>query len=113
MTAAAPAIKHRYLTQGLPIAGKNDRAREARALLEYYADLVTEIKLETRIDGDDVVGTTPFGVFVNIRHTKQIEREAGGFKNTSRTKTISRAFITLGGLWRTTATNSRRLPVKL
>ena len=73
-------MKHRYLAQGLPIAGTNERAREARALFDYYADLVTEIKLDARIDGADIVGTTPFGVFVNIRHTKQIEREAGGFQ---------------------------------
>jgi hypothetical protein len=96
MTAAAPAVKHRYLSQGLPIASSNERAREARALFDYYADLVTEIKLETRIDGADVVGTTPFGVFVNIRHTKQIEREAGGFQKYLQNQNNQQGFYNFG-----------------
>ena len=55
-------------------------AREARKLLDYYADLVHEIKLQAVVDGSDTVGhEEPFGVFVNIRHTKEIERESGGF----------------------------------
>lgn len=96
MTAAAPAVKHRYLAQGLPIAGKNERAREARALFDYYADLVTEIKLDARIDGTDVVGTAPFGVFVNIRHTKQIEREAGGFQKYLQNQNSQQGFYNFG-----------------
>ena len=56
---------------GLAIVGDNERAAEARKIFDYYADLVTEIKLETRIDGNDRVGTgEPFGVFVNIVHTR-------------------------------------------
>ncbi len=96
MTAAAPAVKHRYLSQGLPIAQNNERAREARALFDYYADLVTEIKLEARIDGADVVGTTPFGLFVNIRHTKQIEREAGGFQKYLQNQNNQQGFYNFG-----------------
>jgi hypothetical protein len=96
MTAAAPAVKHRYLSQGLPIAGKNDRAREARALFDYYADLVTEIKLEARIDGGDVVGSAPFGVYVDIRHTKQIEREAGGFQKYLQNQNSQQGFYNFG-----------------
>ena len=49
-------------------------------MFDYYKDLVTEIKLETKVDGGDVVGhEKPFGVFVNLRHTREIERESGGF----------------------------------
>ncbi len=96
MTAAAPAVKHRYLSQGLPIAGTNERAREARALFDYYADLVTEIKLDARIDGPAVVGTAPFGVFVNIRHTKQIEREAGGFQKYLQNQNSQQGFYNFG-----------------
>ncbi len=80
MTAAAPAVKHAYLSAGIDIAGTNERARPARDLLNYYKDLITEIQLEVLIDGADTVGTGLFGVFVNIRHTRQIEREAGGFQ---------------------------------
>jgi hypothetical protein len=80
MSAVQPELKNRYLGAGLKITGDNERAREARDLFEYYQDLVTEVKLVTRIDGPDQVGTAPFGVFVEIEHTGQIEREAGGFQ---------------------------------
>lgn len=96
MTAAAPAVKHRYLSQGLPIAGGNERAREAQELFNYYADLVTEIKLDSKLDGPDVVGTTPFGVFINIRHTKQIEREAGGFQKYLQNQNNQQGFYNFG-----------------
>ncbi|MGI9243500.1 MAG: hypothetical protein ACR2RV_22055 [Verrucomicrobiales bacterium] len=73
-------LKSRYLKNGLEIAGDQKQAQEAKKLFEYYADLVTEIVLETEIDGGDEIGhEQPFGLFVNIRHTKAIERESGGF----------------------------------
>jgi hypothetical protein len=96
MTAAAPAVKHRYLSQGLPIAGTNERAREARELFAYYADLVTEIKLHAHLDGPDTVGTEPFGLFVDIRHTKQIEREAGGFQKYLQNQNNQMGFYNFG-----------------
>ena len=56
------------------------KALQARKLFDYYQDLVTEIELETRLDGSAQVGhTEPFGLFVDIRHTKEVERESGGF----------------------------------
>src|SRR5690606_33499227 len=37
-------------------------------------------ELETALDGSNSIGHgRPFGVFVNIRHTREIERESGGF----------------------------------
>lgn len=80
MSAVQPELKHRYLGAGLQITGDHERAREARELYDYYQDLVTEVQLVTRLDGPDRIGTNPFGVFIEIRHTKQIEREAGGFQ---------------------------------
>ncbi len=77
--SAKPELKYRYLKSGFEIVGDHKMAREARKLLDYYGDLVSEIKLEAKIDGSDVVGSEPFGVFVNIVHTKEIERESGGF----------------------------------
>ncbi|WP_425400767.1 hypothetical protein [Aeoliella sp.] len=80
MSSIKPALKYRYLESGLSIVGDNERAGEARKIFDYYSDLVTEISLETKIDGDDVVGhEKPFGVFVNLVHTREIERESGGF----------------------------------
>lgn len=79
-TEAKPELKQRYLKAGFDVVGEHKLAREARKLYDYYNDLVQEIKLEARIDGPDTVGhQQPFGVFVNLVHTKEIERESGGF----------------------------------
>ena len=75
-----PSIKFRYLKAGFEIVGDNPQAFDARKVFDYYKDLVTEIKLETKVDGSDAVGHgQPFGLFVNLRHTREIERESGGF----------------------------------
>lgn len=80
MSRVNPAVKFRYVREGLNIVGEHEQAREARKVFDYYNDLVTEIKLETVLDGSPIVGSEqPFGVFVNLRHTKAIERESGGF----------------------------------
>lgn len=80
LSALNPGVKFRYLKGGFEIVGDHEQAREAKKVFDYYKDLVTEIKLETGIDGSDTVGHgEPFGLFVNIRHTKEIERESGGF----------------------------------
>src|SRR5262249_42703423 len=55
LSAAKPTIKFRYLKGGFEIVGDHKAAREARKVFEYYQDLVTEIKLESIIDGDDAV----------------------------------------------------------
>ena len=79
MSAVNPAVKFRYLRTGFEIVGDHKQAHEAKKVMDYYKDLVTEIKLETVIDGNDKVGQQPFGIFVNLRHTREIERESGGF----------------------------------
>ncbi|QDT41944.1 hypothetical protein Pan241w_20240 [Gimesia alba] len=80
LSALNPGVKFRYLKAGFEIVGDHEQAREAKKVYDYYKDLVTEIKLEAEIDGSDVVGHgEPFGLFVNLRHTKEIERESGGF----------------------------------
>lgn len=80
MSSVNPAVKFRYVRAGLAVAGDHERAAEAREVFDYYKDLVTEIRLETQVDGSDRVGhDEPFGVLVQLRHTREIEREAGGF----------------------------------
>jgi chemotaxis protein histidine kinase CheA len=80
MSNTAPAIKFRYVREGLSIVGDHKLAREARQVFDYYKDLVTEIQLRATIDGSDRVGKeAPFGLLVDIRHTREIERESGGF----------------------------------
>ena len=80
LSAVKPSVKVRYLKGGFEIVGDHPQAHDARKVYDYYKDLVTEIKLETVVDGSDMVGhEKPFGVFVNLRHTREIERESGGF----------------------------------
>ena len=80
LNAVKPSVKVRYLKGGFEIVGDHPQAHDARKVYDYYKDLVTEIKLDAVVDGSDVVGhQKPFGVFVNIRHTREIERESGGF----------------------------------
>jgi len=80
MSALNPAVKFRYLKGGFEVVGDHEQAYEARKVYDYYKDLVTEIKLEAAVDGPAEVGSgRPFGLFVNLRHTREIERESGGF----------------------------------
>ncbi len=80
MSPIKPEMKFRYLSGGFEIVGDHPRAVQARNLFQYYQDLLSEIKLVAEIDGSDVVGhEQPFGVFVNIYHTHEIERESAGF----------------------------------
>ncbi len=75
-----PAVKMRYAQAGLDIVGDNKQAFEAKKLYDYYKDIVSEIQLQTRVDGSTTVSHgEPFGLFVEIRHTREIERESGGF----------------------------------
>ena len=80
MSPIKPEIKFRYLRGGFVIVGDHPRAWEARNLFDYYKDLVSEIKLEVEVDGSENVGHgEPFGVYVSLLHTSEIERESGGF----------------------------------
>src|SRR5439155_21499535 len=80
LSSVGPAVKWRYLKGGFDIIGDHKDAREAKKVFDYYKDLVSEIKLESELDGAEQVGNNkPFGVFVNLRHTRDIERESGGF----------------------------------
>ncbi len=80
MSNVAPACKVRYLKAGFEIIGDHKAAHEAKKVYDYYKDLVAELKLESVPDGVAEVGHgKPFGVFVNLRHTREIERESGGF----------------------------------
>jgi hypothetical protein len=72
--------KYRYLKAALEIVGEDKAAAEARKLFAYYQDLLREVHLETKIEGPAVVGHgRPFGVYVRLRHTRDMERASGGF----------------------------------
>ncbi len=93
MSSVKPQLKHKYLDLGLSVVGDHKQASEAIKVHEYYKDLVNEIRLETRIDGDARVGfDQPFGVYVDLVHTKEIERESGGFGRYLQNQNSSVAF---------------------
>jgi hypothetical protein len=74
-----PDLKARYLRAGLKITGEHPAAIEARKLVTYYDDLLQEIFLDVRVDGETTVGHgQPFGIYVALRHTEAVGREAGG-----------------------------------
>lgn len=80
MSNAKSTLKFRYLKTGFEIVGDHKQAQKAREIFEYYNDLVTEIELVAHIDGSDRVGhDSAFGLYVDIFHTIEIERESGGF----------------------------------
>jgi len=75
-----PQLKPRYLRAGLVVVGDHPEAEAARKLVATYDELTREVELAVRLDGDALVGHgRPFGVFVSLLHTTEIEREAGGF----------------------------------
>ncbi len=81
ISGVGPDLKLRYLKAGLEIVGDNKRADEARKLEKYYKDLISEIQIVAQVDGSsDINHNEPFGLIINLRHSKEIEREAGGFK---------------------------------
>ena len=80
MSALTPSVKFRYLKAGFEIVGDAPQAYEARKVYDYYKDLNREIQLEALVDGPTTIDPSqPFGVYLQIRHTREIERESGGF----------------------------------
>lgn len=74
-------LKLRYLEGATSICGERKEMADAADVLAYYRDLVSEIELSARIEGSDRISPEkPFGLQVNLRHTREIEREAGGFQ---------------------------------
>ena len=75
-----PELKPRYLRASLTVLEDHPAGEMARKLVQHYHDLRLEVELVARIDGSDAIGhTEPFGLFIGLRHTSDIEREAGGF----------------------------------
>jgi hypothetical protein len=93
MSAVKPQMKFRYLRGGFEIVGDHKAAAEAKKVYDYYKDLVAEIKLEAEVDGSAVVGhRQAFGVLVQLRHTREIERESGGFGRYLQNQSTSTVF---------------------
>lgn len=74
-------VRQRFLGSGLKIIGEeHPAAAAATKSLDYYRELLDEIQLRVTIDGPTTVGhRQPFGVFIGLEATRQLQRESGGF----------------------------------
>ena len=110
MSGVKPAVKFRYLKAGFEIVGDHKQAHEATQGLRL---------LQGPRHRDQAGGRhrrqrrrrpqQPFGVFVNLRHTREIERESGGFGRYLQNQNQRHVLrTTTAGRRRTTATSSRR-----
>ncbi len=97
LSAVPPASKYRFLKAGFDIVGDHRMAWEAKKTFDYYNDTTSEIKLVAEIDGSDVVGhESPFGVYIKIVHTNEMERESGGFQKYVQNQTQSPYYYNYG-----------------
>ncbi|MGD7654663.1 MAG: hypothetical protein ACQCXQ_15700, partial [Verrucomicrobiales bacterium] len=74
-------LRQRFLNAGIKILGKDHPAASAsQASLDYYGELLDEVRLHVTVDGPTSVGhTQPFGMFISVESTRQLLRESGGF----------------------------------
>ena len=74
-------VRQRFLGSGLKVVGEDHPAAAAATKsLDYYRELLDEIQLRVSIDGPTRVGhSQPFGVFIGLEATRQLQRESGGF----------------------------------
>ena len=74
-------VRQRFLGSGLKVVGEDHPAAAAATKsLDYYRELLDEIQLRVAIDGPTRVGhSQPFGVFIGLEATRQLQRESGGF----------------------------------
>ncbi|MEL7472130.1 MAG: hypothetical protein AAGK04_02350, partial [Planctomycetota bacterium] len=75
-----PDAKPRLVEAAARIAGHHPAGAPLRRTLSLYHDLLDdEIELRMSLDGDERVGTEPFGVSLTLRYTAEIDRSTGGF----------------------------------
>jgi hypothetical protein len=99
-------LRYRYLAASMVIAKDDPFSFGAAKKLDYFDELMKEVRLETRVDGPNTVGRDEdFGIVLSIVHTEAMGRAAkfeqylsndpaaGGFKPTksSNVKTMSEA----------------------
>lgn len=91
-------LKPAYMRAALKITGERKTSEDISKLVTYYDGLLKEIELSLRIDGENSVGHgVPFGVFLTVRHTSEIEREnSGGFGKYLRNNTQNYFYSSYG-----------------
>jgi hypothetical protein len=75
-----PALKPHLVRQALVVVGNHPAAKPLVERLAAYDDLLKEVELRLRIDGNDNVGHgRPFGVHVSLAGTRAVLRENDAF----------------------------------
>jgi hypothetical protein len=75
-----PEVKPGVVRRANEVVGDHPQGALLRQTLDLYNDLLrNELYLHVAIDGDDHVGTKPFGATISLRYTAAIGRELGGF----------------------------------
>jgi hypothetical protein len=70
-------LKYKYLAGSLVITKESPFAFEANSKVDYYDELLSEIRLETRVDGPTTVHRDQqFGIVLSVHHTEAMGRMA-------------------------------------
>ena len=70
-------LKYKFLASSLVITQDNPFTLQARKQVEYYDQLLKEIRLQTRVDGSTTVGRDQdFGIVLSVVHTEAMGRMA-------------------------------------
>ncbi|WDE96451.1 thioredoxin family protein [Lentisphaera profundi] len=75
-----PHVKLPFMSAAKRIMGDHSSIKSIEDQLSLYEDLLSEVKLSAKLDGSSSVGhVNEFGVFLSLQHSKELNREAGGF----------------------------------
>lgn len=69
-------LRYKFLSSALKITGENPFAGTVSKKIEYYEELLSEVRLGVTIDGNTTVGLNQdLGIFVSVVHTPDMGRE--------------------------------------
>lgn len=72
--------KARFIEAGIAILKKHPSIKTFHKYMKFYKELLSEISFHAELDGESSVGYKKnFGVFLSLRHTKELGREGGDF----------------------------------
>ena len=70
-------LKYKYLASSLVITKDSPFSFQAQEKVTYYDELLHELRLETRVDGPNVIHRDhEFGIFLTVQHTEAMGRMA-------------------------------------
>jgi len=65
-----PEVRYKYLASGLMITRDSVFSMQTRKQVEYFDELLEDVRLETRIDGANTVGSgEDFGIVISLVHS--------------------------------------------